>query len=63
MPAPDPFDMSPEFRKQVIDALGKLLDSDDSDDVLRAAEIVVQLDALNIQATRPSAWLGQVSQN
>lgn len=55
MPAEnEPFPMPAEFRQSVIDALGKLLTSDVPADVLKACELVIDLDRINIQATRGS---------
>ncbi len=62
----DLFSMSPEFRERVVKALGKLLESEIPAEVLKAAEIILQLDQLNVQAaedTRLKSWIGKPSNN
>ena len=62
MQKPDPWDISPELRQRVVDTVVSLLDSDDPEVALQAAELIIQMDAQN-QQHENRGWLGKPSNN
>jgi hypothetical protein len=64
MPArEEPFPISAKRRKLAVQVLVRLLENGTAEQQLQAAALILEMDQINLQATRPSAWLGQVSQN
>lgn len=55
--------MQPEFHHRVIATLERLLASDNPKFALRAAEIVLALEVIKSQLTRPKACLGSACGN
>ena len=62
MQAPEPWNISPELRQRVVETVVSLLDSDDPEIVLQAAELIIQMDAQN-QETENRGWLGKPVNN
>jgi hypothetical protein len=62
-PPEPPFPLSPEIRLRTVEALHKLLGSDSPAVVLRAAEIVLVMDQINLAAEQARPALPRNSDN
>jgi len=62
MQKPDLFLITPEDRAKAVAALMAIIDNGEPADQIEAASVLVEMDALNLQA-KDHAWLGKPCQN
>lgn len=62
MQKPDLFQITPEDRAKAVAALMAIIDNGEPADQIEAASVLVEMDALNLQA-KENAWLGKPCQN
>jgi hypothetical protein len=55
--------MSAKRRKLAVQVLVRLLESGTPEQQLQAVALMLEMDQMNLQASRPSTWLGSESAN
>ena len=58
----DLFQITPDDRTKAVAAMMAILETGSDENKIEAASVLVEMDALNLQA-RESAWLGKPCQN
>lgn len=59
----EPFPLTQELRQLAVDTLAGIIETGTTAEQIEACRVLVEMDAINIQASEGTSWLGKPSNN